>query len=111
MLRTQAALERGAQDEGDTELMKLCCVQLFNADHLDDVLTIWDARRSSWDAGSSVDVQLLCGAGLEETKAYLTATNSPEALVTLDHLLLCERAGDFEGFSLESRSCLYAEYY
>ncbi|MEU8244796.1 hypothetical protein [Nonomuraea sp. NPDC048916] len=110
-LRTEAVLERSAQDEGDTELMKLCCVQLFNAGYLDDVLTIWDAKRSSWDAGFSVDVQLLCGAGLEETKAYLTATNSPEALAALDYLLLCEGAGDFEGFSVESRSRWYAEYY
>ncbi|SDM40931.1 hypothetical protein SAMN05421874_1791 [Nonomuraea maritima] len=104
-------LERRAQGEGDTELMKLCCVQLFNAGDLDDVLTIWDAKRSSWDADSSIDVQLLCGAGLEETKAYLTATNSPAALAVLDCLLLCERAGDFEGFSVESTSRWYAAYY
>ncbi|MEV4370737.1 hypothetical protein AB0J71_26965 [Nonomuraea sp. NPDC049637] len=110
-LRTQAVLERSAQGEGDTELMKLCCVQLFNAGYLDDVLTIWDAKRSSWDAGASIDVQLLCGAGLEGTKAHLAAMNSPEALVALDYLLSCEGAGDFEGFSPESRSHWYAEYY
>ncbi|MEV4473383.1 hypothetical protein ACFFR3_22175 [Nonomuraea salmonea] len=110
-LRTHAALERRAQGEGDTELMRLCCVQLFNAGDLDDVLTIWDAKRSSWDADSSVDVQLLCGAGLEETKAYLTTANPPEALAALDYLQLCEGAGDFEGFSVESRSRWYADYY
>lgn len=110
-LRIHAALERRAQGEGDTELMRLCCVQLFHAGDLDDVLTIWNAKRSSWDADSSIDVQLLCGAGLEETKAYLTTANPPEALAALDYLQLCEGAGDFEGFSVESRSRWYADYY
>jgi hypothetical protein len=46
--------------------MKLCCVQLFNAGDLDDVLRVWAAKRASFDVGCSIDVQLLCGgcAGL-----------------------------------------------
>ena len=31
MLQAQTTLERQSQGDGDTELMKLCCVQLFNA--------------------------------------------------------------------------------
>jgi hypothetical protein len=73
ILAIQAARERRHQGDGDTELMKLCCVQLFNAGFLTDALLIWHAKESSWDAHCSIDVQLLCGAGLEETAAYLTA--------------------------------------
>jgi hypothetical protein len=40
MLAVQAARERQHQGDGDTELMKLCCVQLFNAGFLPDVLLI-----------------------------------------------------------------------
>ena len=48
--------------------MKLCCVQLFNAGGLRDVAMIWHAKTSSWDAHCSIDVQLLCAAGLGERK-------------------------------------------
>jgi len=59
----EAGKERRAQGDGDTELMKLCCVQLFNAGAVGDALAIWRAKTASWDAHCSIDVQLLCGAG------------------------------------------------
>lgn len=104
ILASQADLD---QDEQDTALMRLCCVQLFNAGRLDDVLAIWQAKESSWDAHCSLDVQLLCGAGLEATKAHL-ATADPEAL---RYLTECEESGDFTNFTVESQSRSWAEYY
>jgi len=71
LLAAQTELERQSQGSGDTEVMKLCCVQLFNAGVMCDVLTIWRAKFSSWDAFCSIDIQLLCGRGLAETKACL----------------------------------------
>jgi hypothetical protein len=88
-LRAQTLLERAQQGDGDTELMKLCCVQLFNAGILDDVLTIWEAKESSWDAHGSIDIQLACGAGLEQTKAYLASQGSASAAAALAYLLKC----------------------
>jgi hypothetical protein len=63
--------------DADTEAMKLCCVQLFNHGSLADVPLIWQAKESSWDAHFSIDVQLLCGAGVTATKAFLA--NIPRA--------------------------------
>jgi len=63
LLAAQTELERQSQGSGDTEVMKLCCVQLFNAGVMCDVLTIWRAKFSSWDAFCSIDIQLLCGRG------------------------------------------------
>jgi hypothetical protein len=95
--------------EADTTVMKLCCVQLFNNGSLDDVLAIWRAKECSWDAHASIDVQLLCGAGLDETKAYLSERlDGHEAL---EYLFSCEAAGDFEHFSVKDRADWYAEYY
>jgi hypothetical protein len=108
MLQAQTALQ---QDDQDTELMKLCCVQLFNTGQLSDVLTIWRAKESSWDAHCSIDVQLLCGAGLDATKAYLAADGTPAASDALRYLLDCEGAGDFIDFSVAQRSREYTEYY
>ena len=108
ILRAQTQL---SQDDQDTELMKLCCVQLFNARQLDDVLTIWLAKESSWDARCALDVQLLCGAGLEATKAHLTAEGSESALQALSYLVDCVAAGDFEDFSVDEQAGWFAEYY
>jgi len=108
ILRAEAQL---SQDEQDTELMKLCCVQLFNAGHLDDVLTIWQAKESSWDAHSALDVQLLCGAGLDATKAHLAAEGSEPASKALRYLTECEAAGDFDDFSVTQHARWWAQYY
>lgn len=111
ILEAQTAVERRSQGDGDTDLMKLCCVQLFNAGVLDDVLRIWRAKESSFDALCSIDVQLLCGAGLEQTKTYLAAQRSEDAAATLEYLRQCEAAGDFADFSVADRSSWYSRYY
>ncbi|MEU7902223.1 hypothetical protein [Actinoplanes sp. NPDC049118] len=108
LLRAQTQL---VQDVQDTELMKLCCVQLFNAGHLDDVLPIWQAKESSWDAHCALDVQLLCGAGLDAAKAHLVADGSPAAAEALRYLADCEAAGDFDDFSVDRQARWWAEYY
>lgn len=108
MLREQTALRQDAQD---IELMKLGCVQLFNAGELTDVLAIWRAKESSWDAHCSIDVQLLCGAGLDATKAYLAADRTADASDALQYLVDCEAAGDFTDFSVAERSRMYGTYY
>ncbi|MGP4085632.1 hypothetical protein [Streptomyces sp. KR55] len=100
--------EKRAQGDGDTELMKLCCVQLFNSGGLDDLLLIWKAKSASMDADCSIDIQLLCGSGLARTKAYLASQCLPEAEAALRRLLDAEEAGDFEGFSVEEHSAHYA---
>jgi hypothetical protein len=47
--------------------------------------------------------QLLCGAGLGETKAYLVTERSESASAALDYLLQREAAGDFIDFSVDQR--------
>jgi hypothetical protein len=96
------------------ELMRICCVMLFNAGHAIDSLLIWRAKESGWDAHCSIDVQLLCGAGLSQTMAYLEAKASrePEAAEALTYLRDCAQPGvDFDGFTPEARSALYDRYY
>ena len=111
LLAEQTELEHHRQGDADTELMKLCCVQLFNAGVLADVLAIWQAKESSWDAHCSIDVQLLCGAGLRETKTYLQADGSTMAAAALDYLQRAEEAGDFADFSIEAQSRWCFRYY
>ncbi|MFF7978153.1 hypothetical protein ACFZDK_03340 [Streptomyces sp. NPDC007901] len=111
LLTAHTRLEKRAQKDGDTELMKLCCVQLFNAAVLEDVLLIWQAKSASMDADCSIDVQLLCGSGLATTKAFLSSRRLPEAEAALQRLLRCAAAGDFDDFSVAAHSAWYAAYY
>ncbi|MFE0700023.1 hypothetical protein [Streptomyces sp. NPDC058872] len=111
LLSAHRRREEAAQGDGDTELMKLCCVQLFNAGVLDDVLHIWRAKTASMDADISIEVALLCGGGLAGTKAYLRSLHSPEAGAALQRLTSSEAAGDFEGFSVAGLSARYADFY
>ncbi|GAA0562711.1 hypothetical protein GCM10010172_52450 [Paractinoplanes ferrugineus] len=108
ILRTEAEL---IQDDQDTELMKLACVQLFNAGDLNDVLTIWQAKESSFDAHCALDVQLLCGAGLDATKAHLAADGSELADAALAYLTECEAAGNFRHFSVDQYARGWADYF
>lgn len=111
LLDTHRALERSSQGDGDTLLMKLCCVQLFHAGDLVDVLRIWAAKNASFDAMRSIDVQLLCGAGVADTKEFLAADGSDDAVAALDYLVRCEQAGDFDAFSVADRTRWYRQYY
>ena len=111
LLATETARERASQGEGDTTLMKLCCVQLFNSGELADVLLIWRAKQASFDAANSIDIQLLCGSGLDKTKAYLSEQGSADAEAALRRLTECEAAGDFDDFSVEAYASWWSTYY
>ena len=111
LLREQIAKEHQSQGNGDTELMKLFCVHLFNAGSIEDVLLVWSAKTSSMDADASIEVRLLCGAGLPETKAFLARQPDGAASRALERIKKCETSGDFEGFVTTEVTAEYTEYY
>ena len=111
LLDRQIELESKGQGNGDTELMKLFCVQLFGFGAPGDILRIWRAKSASFDASVSIDVQLLCGAGLEATKLYLRSRAESTAAEALSQIAKCESAGDFEHFDPELALSRYEAYY
>ncbi len=110
-LAQETEQERRGQGKGDTELAKLCCVQLFSHGMLEDVLRIWRAKTASMDANCGIDIQLLCGAGLNATKEYLQQVGGDSAQQALLRLAECESAGDFDGFTIEEQMASYEYYY
>jgi hypothetical protein len=110
LLAEEAASEREGRLRED-DLALLCCVQLFSRGLLEDVLRIWDAKRAGMDLGSYLGVQLLCGAGLSETKQFLAGQPSPQAAEALAYISECEGAGDFEGFSPDEHLEYYGRYF
>jgi hypothetical protein len=111
ILRAAVAQERSRQGAGDTELMKLCCVQLFCSGEPADIVEVWRAKTSSMDADASIDIQLLCGAGLAETRAYLASMRSEEAAAALERIAVSESAGDLDGFTIAGYRAFWERYY
>jgi hypothetical protein len=110
LLAREAEAERSG-GEREEDLALLCCVQLFSRGLSEDVLRIWDAKRSGMDLGSYLDVQLLCGAGLAETKRFLAAERGSAASKALEYLKGCEVAGAFAEFSPATYLEQYRQYF
>lgn len=110
LLAREAEAERAGEARED-DLALLCCVQLFSRGILEDVLRIWDAKRSGMDLGCYLDIQFLCGAGLDLTKQFLASRRGDDAAEALSRLLECEAAGDFAGFSPEAHLQQYRRYF
>ena len=110
LLAREAEAERSGDDRED-DLALLCCVQLFSRGLLEDVLRIWDAKRSGMDLGCYLDVQFLCGAGLAETKRFLAEEPGSAAFEALEYLKKCEEAEDFAEFSPTSHLERYRQYF
>ncbi len=111
LLRDQIAKETREQGSGDTEVMRLLCVQLFNFGNVEDISLIWDAKMTSMDAGIAIEVQLLCGIGIEQTKEYLLNCTYQWANKVFQYLIECEQSGDFLNFSKENQMDFYREYF
>jgi hypothetical protein len=115
LVREILAREIEAERDGTgraQDLALLCCVQLFSHGQPEDILRLWDAKWSSMDMGAGVvDVQFLCGSGLDSTKRYLESLRDERAAAALSYLVQCEKAGDFEEFSPEAHLQVYREYF
>ena len=111
ILEAASEAESEEQGEGDTELMRLCCAQLFIAGHVEDSLLIWRAKSASMDAACSIDVQLLFGAGLAETIDFLKAVASDSAGGALQKIQSCRSHGDFDHFSVKTMGEDLVRYY
>lgn len=111
--RIRALLQMTTADSNraGNELLKTLCIQLFSAGEPSDSLLIYKAKMSSFDAGCYIDIQLVCGAGIECTKAFLLECGEPEAEKLLDHLQSCIAAGDFDGFTPAGHLEFYRRYY
>ncbi len=99
------------QQTSHDHLASLFAVQLFAGGEIGDSLTIWSAKSSSMDLGAILDVQLMCGAGLEATRQFLSDSSESSARLALDRIDACIGAGDFDRFSPEEHLQYYRQYF
>lgn len=105
------AIENVRQGEGDTELLRVFCLQVFSLGVVEDSILIWKAKKSSFDSDCGLDVQFLCGAGLEATKDYLAKADLPFAPAILEYLSHCEKSGDFQDWTPGKTIADYRRYF
>ncbi|WP_145328765.1 hypothetical protein [Paenibacillus xylanexedens] len=98
------------READDHEILKLLCIMLFAIGNVEDTELIWLAKRKNQNAGSYIDVQLLCGAGIEETIVYLEKKGGEQAHKQLLYLRKCEPY-DFVDFSKDQWLSEYKAYY
>jgi len=103
--------EKLSQGKGDTLLMKLSCVQLFAKQNYEDIFLIWQAKQASFDSSISIDIQLLCAKGLENTKNYFNKLKDETAFEIKKVIEEREKQGDFEDFSYQNQMNYYINYY
>ncbi|TWT81713.1 hypothetical protein CA13_31660 [Planctomycetes bacterium CA13] len=111
ILAAQTDLESKSQGDGDQELIKLTCVQLFALGDIADSLVIWNAKQCSFDMSCSIDVQLLCGAGVDETLVYLDDLGTDPASAAATYIRECITTGDFNDFTPPDWLADYRRYY
>jgi hypothetical protein len=103
--------ERERNGGSGDEMLRTLCLQLFSLGVADDSLLIWDAKKSSFDASCGMDVQFLCGAGLDATKQFLAKSSVQAASAALQYLTECEKTGDFVGWTPQKTLADYRRYY
>ncbi|WCN79517.1 hypothetical protein [Micromonospora sp. LH3U1] len=79
---------------GNTQLMRICAVQLWHAGTVEDALLVHRARGTSMDATGAVDAELMLGAGVVRTKEYLAALCTDEARELLNEIAWVEESYD-----------------
>lgn len=95
----------------DHEYLKTLCILLFSIGDVRDSLLVWKAKSKDFDAGAYIDIQLLCGAGLQQTKSFLEDENTIDSKKALEYLVKTETTGDFEDFDKEKVINFYKNYY
>jgi hypothetical protein len=100
-----------ADEAGDQFLMRLLCAQLFSLGLAEDSLVVWRAKSCNFDTHCGIDVALLCGAGLEETKAFLAAASTEEATAARAYIQHCEDCGNFKGFTIAGEQTEHRRFY
>lgn len=107
----EAEMVKEADEEGDHELIKCLSIQLFSIGNVEDSMLIWQAKSDSFDLMCGLDVQFLCGAGVDDTREYLRSQDSESAAEALKCLEECIATGDFDGWTPDKWVRYYRFYY
>jgi hypothetical protein len=90
-IKTHRDEEGGMSDE-----IRLSGFLLYKIGNVEDAPLLWEAKRANFDTFCGFDVQMLVGAGVEETLDYLKGIGSDETLGAVKYIEGCRGTGDFK---------------
>jgi len=114
VLLTYLSTEMEKEKQGtleDADIIRCILVQLFSIGDVEDSINIWEAKVASFDLMCGMDIQFICGAGIQATKKYLAEHDSNISKNALEHLNKCLEAGDFENWTPEVTINTYKSYF
>jgi hypothetical protein len=100
LLVLEAAYRKADDSEEEVENafehLYWCGFLLYEIGNVEDVMPLWRAKHTNMDTGCGFDIQLLVGAGIDETLAFLRAHDDEEHQEAAEYVEECLAAGDFE---------------
>lgn len=111
LLRERVILEENSSGGGCSEVMRLLCAQLFTFGDAKDAALIWRAKKSSMDANASIEIELLCGAGVEETRSSLSRARDHYSTGALKAVCDSVSSGQLADFSVSEFTKNLVEYF
>ena len=105
------ALNKTTRNEGDPDLLRCLSMQLFSIGMVEDSLRLWRMKTTNFDLMCGMDVQFLCGAGIDSTRRFLDATPNEDAKAALQYLDECIAGGDFDDWTPQGWVNYYQEYF
>lgn len=102
---------KAAQEDADPDLLRCLCAQLVSIGDVRDSLPIWQVKSATFDLMCGLDIQFLCGAGVDATRAYLGSVGSEESGEALEYLDKCVAAGDFIDWTPDQCVSYYRSYF
>jgi hypothetical protein len=99
MLATEAvyrAAESTPDDGEHFENIYFCGLLLYEIGDVRDAPALWAAKETDFDTHCGFDVQMLVGAGTDETIDYLRKRGGREDIAAADYIAQCQATGDFD---------------
>ena|SRR5437016_10635322 len=86
----------GGGDWGMSDDIRLSAFVLYKIANVEDVPLLWEAKRANFDTFCGLDIQLLVGAGVDNTLAYLRDVGDEDSLAAAKYIEDCRKTGDFK---------------
>jgi hypothetical protein len=87
---------RRDETSGMSDELRLSALLLYKIGNVEDAPLLWEAKTVNFDTFCGLDIQLLVGAGVDETLAYLNGLGDEESLKASEYIEDCRGTGDFD---------------
>jgi hypothetical protein len=85
----------GGGSWGMSDDIRLCAFVLYKIANVEDVPLLWEAKTANFDTFCGLDIQMLVGAGVDQTLDYLKTLGNEHAVAAADYIKRCRVTGDF----------------